>query len=130
MGRRDWRGAETIGVLARISSRPAEPRESRAKGYSRGSNGCLLLADSLFCCVRDSFFMVRGFFWESILRACPFRKGVAGEENFDTRAGCLLSVLCERRGCRARMDLLNAPVEMPGIRPNVILGQARISWFG
>jgi hypothetical protein len=31
MGRWDWRGAETIGVLERISWRPAEPRESGAR---------------------------------------------------------------------------------------------------
>ena len=41
-GRLDWRGAETIGVLVRISSRAGEPRESRANGYSRGSNGFFL----------------------------------------------------------------------------------------
>lgn len=49
MGRRDWRGAETIGVLERISSRPAEPRASRASGNSRGSNGRFLLADFPGC---------------------------------------------------------------------------------
>jgi hypothetical protein len=50
MGRRDWRGAETIGVWERISSRPAEPRASRASGNSRGSNGRFLLADFIGCC--------------------------------------------------------------------------------
>ena len=42
MERRDRRGAETIWVLERISSRPAEPLASRARGYSRGSSGAFL----------------------------------------------------------------------------------------
>lgn len=45
MGRRDCLGAETMGVFVRISLRPAEPRESRAMGWSRGFKGFLLPAD-------------------------------------------------------------------------------------
>ena len=57
MGRLDWRGEETIGVLARISARLAEPRESRANGYSRGSDGFLLFVDFFVCVLRISFFI-------------------------------------------------------------------------
>jgi len=43
--RMDWRGAETRGVSRRISARCADPRESRANGYSRESNGRLSLTN-------------------------------------------------------------------------------------
>ena len=39
--RADWRGAGMCDVSRRISAREAEPRESRAAGFSRGSSGCL-----------------------------------------------------------------------------------------
>ena len=48
----------TSAVLERISSRPAEPRESRARGYSRGSDGFLSLTDFFACLFRVSFFMI------------------------------------------------------------------------
>lgn len=74
-GRRDWRGAETIGVCARISSRVAEPLAVRASGSARGSTGCLLLADSLSCWVRDSFF-INIFGWRLIRHRSQRRKTV------------------------------------------------------
>ena len=61
MGRLDWRGEETIGVLARISARLAEPRESRANGYSRRFNGLLLVAVLLVRVLRISFFITLFF---------------------------------------------------------------------
>lgn len=95
MGRRDWRGAETRGVCARISSRPAAPRESRASGYSRGSSGCLLLAGFVFCCVRDAFFIV------SDLSRLAFRFLMAstlGEKHEMALWGVSLSDLTPRSG--------------------------------
>ena len=56
-GRWDWRGAGTLGVWARTSSRPALPRESRALGYSRGSDGCFWFAVTFDGWLGFGFFM-------------------------------------------------------------------------
>lgn len=55
------RGAATLVVCARISVRPAEPRESRASGLSRKSKGCLWFAGALSGLVDDAFFI--GPYW-------------------------------------------------------------------
>ena len=46
VGRRDWRGGDTIRTVSRISSRDPRPCESRAKGCACGSNGWMLPAET------------------------------------------------------------------------------------
>ncbi len=91
MGRRDCRGVEIIEVSERISLRPAEPCESRANGYSRGSEGCLLLGDSLPCCVRDSFFIAERISWKMFCDRFRFENCERAKESAARQAGAVSS---------------------------------------
>ena len=69
VGRLLWRGAGTRGVWARISSRLAEPRASRARGFSRGSRGCLLLG-ALRAGWFDAGFFISAVAWVDPGQSC------------------------------------------------------------
>ena len=66
VGRRDWRGGDTIRTVSRISSRDPRPCESRAKGCACGSNGWMLPAETFafsflawfFACVGAGFVFI------------------------------------------------------------------------